>query len=483
MREKQCLPESYRRARIVATIGPASKDPEIIKSLISAGVNCFRINFSHGNGKSLQPYIDSIRTAEEESGVPVAILADIQGPKIRVGKLPDEGVLLTPGENIIFTVDSAHENNFEKKIFTPYHQLIQDLQPGSRILLADGTIELRVEDVKEKDVICHVIIGGRLYSNKGINLPDTRLSVETLTAKDREDLQFVSVSDIDLVAISFVRTAYDIVRARTLLGDGSIPVIAKLERPEALENLEEILEVSDGVMVARGDLGVEVEFYRVPLLQKRILQRASHRGKWAIVATQMLGSMVRNSRPSRAEVTDVANAVMEGADAVMLSEETATGDYPVESVDAMARIATDAACYRDNTLNGFEKDIVSFSAAAAGAAVSAAESLNAVAIVALAGSGTTALLLSKWRPEIPILALSSSKSTLRRLGILRGVIPVKINGKPDMEAQLKIVDDKLVEMQFARQGDRVIVTAAIPLGEKKETNTIRFHTVRQAGNR
>ena len=470
----------YKKTRIIATVGPASSNVETIRSLIRAGADCFRVNFSHGDGPGLQPLMDMIRQAEKEEGVFVPILADIQGPKIRVGKMPREGVQLVEGKEILLTTKEEIEGT-EEKIYTPYRRLSQDVSPGARILLADGTIELRAEEVLDEEVRCRILIGGRLTSNKGINLPDSRLSVDTLTEKDRRDLEYISKSDIDLVAISFVRSAHDIIRAQTLIDNPRIPVVAKLERPEALEHLNDILEVSDGVMVARGDLGVEMEFDQVPTLQKQILHRAALRGKWTVVATQMLGSMVMNSRPTRAEVSDVAYAVIDGADAVMLSEETAMGNHPVKAVEAMARIVRTAAAVTPPPTERFEDDIVSFAAAAAGAAVSAAERLRASAIIALAGSGTTALLLSKWHPKIPIISLSSAVDSCRRNNILRGVISFQIEGRWDMEEQLACADARLIERGLARSGDVVIVVAAIPLGEKKETNTIRFHKVR--GNR
>ena len=470
--------KGFKKARIIATLGPASSDVETIRKLIRAGADCFRVNFSHGSGEDQMPLIQNIRKAEELEGEYIPILADIQGPKIRIGTLPKEGILLNAGQKFTITIrDIAGD---ESCVTTSYKSLPDDVAPGARILLADGSIELHAQEVTETDVVTVVTTGGRLFSNKGINLPHTHLSVETLTEKDRRDLEFISkCEDIDIVAISFVRSAYDIVRAQVLLGERDIPVMAKLERPEAMENLNEILEVADGVMVARGDLGVEMEFEKVPLMQKKILLRASLRGKWAVVATQMLGSMVLNNRPSRAEVSDVANAVIDGADTVMLSEESAIGNHPVRAVEVMARIINEASEAAPAPEHHFDADIVSFAAAAAGAAVSAAERLHAKAIVSLAGSGLTALLLSKWRATVPILSMSGRLATLRRLNVLRGVIPVFLNKKCDMEEQLAISDAYLLENNLANPGDPVIVVAAVPLGQKKETNTIRFHKVRR----
>lgn len=285
-----------------------------------------------------------------------------------------------------------------------------------------------------------------------------------------------------MVAVSFVRRAEDLHRARELLGDARIPVMAKLERPEALENIQGILKASDGIMIARGDLGVEVEFERVPFIQKEILREATMRGKWAVVATEMLRSMVRANRPSRAEVTDVANAVLDGADAVMLSEETAVGSHPALVVEAMLRITGEAARAQRIERPSFEEDMISFSAGAAGAAVSAAERLKACAVVALAGSNLTALLLSKWRSNVPIIALSSSEPTLRRLNVLRGVIPLPINDKAGMDRQIEAADAYLTQRAGANPGDTIVVVGAIPLGEGRETNSIRFHKIREPEN-
>ncbi|MCG8615077.1 MAG: pyruvate kinase, partial [Desulfobacterales bacterium] len=336
-------------------------------------------------------------------------------------------------------------------------------------------------EIDSLDVHCRVLNGGRLYSRKGINVPRTKLSVQTLTEKDIADLKYIADTDIDLVAISFVRSPEDIAQARGVIGKTRprVPVIAKLELPEVLENLDAIFDVSDGVMIARGDLAVEVPFERVPHLQKQILGHARARGKWAIVATQMLGSMVLNPRPTRAEVSDVANAMLDGADAMMLSEETAAGSQPKEAVEAMARIADETEKMLTPPLpEEVEVDAKTFAAGAAQAAVGAADRLHAKAIITLAGSGTTALAVSKWQPKMPIIALSAKASTLRRLNVLRGVVPVRLEGIMTMEEQLQVSDKFLVESGWAQPGDVTVAVAAIPLGSSKDTNTLRFHHVR-----
>lgn len=469
--------DALKYTKIIATLGPASASVEAIRGLIVAGADCFRLNFSHGDGPKLQPLIDNARAAARAEQRHITILADVQGPKLRIGRLPSQGVLLHEGEP--FAITRASDMGDESRVHSPYEWLAKDLEPGARVLFADGAIELTVERIEGADVRCRVISGGRLYSNKGLNLPGRRLTVETLTEKDRRDLAFIADADIDIVAISFVRSPADLDEARALVGKRRVPVMAKLERPEALERLDAILDASDGVMVARGDLGVEMPFEQVPVLQKRILGSAARRGKWAVVATQMLGSMATSPRPTRAEASDVVNAVLDGADAVMLSEETAVGDHPRRAVEAMAALTCagerHAPGRTDDTLDA---ELISFSQGAAGAAVAAAERIRARALVTLAGSGKTALALSKQRPELPIVALGSWEPTLNRLNVLRGVVPVAIDNRKELEEQLVAADRHLIEAGWAQAGDTIIVAAAMPLGERKETNTIRFHKVR-----
>jgi pyruvate kinase len=471
---------SFNKSKIIATLGPATNTVERIRSLIRAGADCFRINFSHGDGPALEPLIKAVREAERLEQAAVPILADVQGPKLRVGKMPAEGVTLLEGAPFVLTQREIEGNDHEAH--SPYEYLAQDILPGARVLLADGTIELVADRVDGPDVHCRVVTGGRLYSNKGLNLPGSRLSVDALTEKDKRDLAYIREADVDIVAISFVRTARDVLSARALLEGKKVTLIAKLERPEALDNVDEILDAADGLMVARGDLGVEMPFEKVPTAQRMILTAATKRAKWAVVATQMLGSMVLNRRPSRAEVTDVATAVLDGADAVMLSEETATGKHPIEAVEAMVRIAREAESQLTPDAAGrASPDLSSFAAGAAGAAVGAARTLGAKAIVAIAGSGLTALLVSKWRPSVPTVALSTNTSTLRRINGLWGTVAVRIDDVLDMEKQLELADRFLLDEGWARPGDTVVVVASLPLGQPKETNAIRFHRVREPG--
>jgi len=407
-------------------------------------------------------------------------LADIQGPKLRVGKLPTDGITLHEGAPFMITAREVEGN--QQQVHSPYEGLARDVVAGTTILLSDGNIELRVDRVDGGDVHTRVVTPGRLFSNKGLNLPGRPVSIATLTAKDEADLKYAARAEIDLIAISFVRSAEDIQRARSILGNTKTPVMAKLERPEALQALDSILLASDGVMVARGDLGVEMPFERVPVLQKQILQRASALGKWAVVATQMLGSMVIARRPTRAEASDVATAVFDGADAVMLSEESATGANPALAVQAMASVTRQAEEYEHSSVRVArgEEDL-SFAGGVASAAVSSADSVRAKAIVTLAGSGLTALHISKRRPHVPIIALGSYEPTLRRTNVLRGVVPVHVDDRSEMNPQLQVADEFLRSSGIAVPGDVVVMAAAVPLGQNREPNLIRFHRVRPAG--
>lgn len=469
-------PTQPKYTKIIATLGPATREVDDLRALIRAGADCFRLNFSHAGPEQMQGVIERARAASEAESWPITLLADIQGPKIRIGEMPEDGVDLKNGAH--FTITEEEVEGSSSIVHTPYPYLVKDLSVGARVLIADGTIELRVIGKEGREVHTEVIAGGRLRSRKGLNLPDQELSIATLTDKDAVDLAFCAKADIDIVAISFVRRKEDLDRARELLGGARTPVMAKLERPEALKNLDSILDASDGVMVARGDLGVELPFERVPVMQKQILKRAAQRGKWAVVATQMLSSMVDNRRPTRAEASDVVNAVLDGTDAVMLSEESAVGKYPIEAVSALASLTREGESLCRPALPQATGEVASFAAGAAGAAVAAAEQMNARAIVTLAGSGLSALLVSKWRPRIPIIALSSYRPSLQRLNVLRGTIPVPIEDATSFEQQLLAADKYLLDTGYAEVGDVLVVAAAVPLGKGKETNTIRFHRVR-----
>jgi pyruvate kinase len=419
-----------RRTKIVATLGPASYDRKVVERLIQSGTDVIRLNFSHGTKEQHQKGLETVREVSKRLGRAVACLQDLSGPKIRTGTISDkEGVLLEDGASFTLTTEKSVGN--AERVSTSYSLLPQDVGPGKRILLDDGLIELEVEEISGGDVRTRVVSGGRLKSKKGINLPGVSLSIPSLTKKDREDMDFGLSLDVDFVAQSFVRSRSDVEELRAYLtqrGRPDLPVIAKIEKPDAVGNLPSILNVADGVMVARGDLGVELPTEQIPTLQKEIIRAANERGRVVITATQMLESMVEQPRPTRAEATDVANAILDGTDALMLSAETAIGNYPVESVATMARIAE----YTERRL-GPRRRRSDFAAlegspvarAVAVAACRAAEQLDARYVVAFTESGSTARLVSYCRPASTILAFTPHERVYRQLALTWGATPMK----------------------------------------------------------
>ena len=464
-----------RRTKIVCTIGPASTG-EIFPELVAAGLNVARLNFSHGTKDEHQARIDLIRSASRESGTPVAILQDLAGPKIRIGDISPEPVELVPGQNFFLTTRPLVGNEKGCSVNTP--EVIAVAPVGATVLLADGALELEVLEESADTLTCRVVVGGPLSSHKGLNLPGVSLPISALTAKDREDLDFGLAHGVDLVALSFVRTAADVRELKEIIAGRGLdtPVIAKIEKPEAVDRIKEILEVADGIMVARGDLGVEIPLKQVPMVQKFLIAEANRVGKPVITATQMLASMVNNPRPTRAEVTDVANAILDGTDAVMLSEETAVGHYPVEAVrflDGIAR-TTEAKFPFDAWLHHSSKvlsdaisDAISF------AACELARDLDAKAILASTASGTTARLLSRFRPAEPIIAVTTREDTKRRLCLVWGVLPLLIEGLTSVDEMLDAVKTEAVERGYLSKGDRLVITAGTTLGTRGATNLIK----------
>jgi pyruvate kinase len=464
-----------RRTKIVCTIGPASTG-EIFPELLAAGLNVARLNFSHGTRAEHQVRIDMIRSASQKSGATVAILQDLAGPKIRVGDINPEPVQLIPGQT--FTLTSRVRTGGQDGCSVNTPEVIEAVPVGATVLLADGALELEVLDKDPDTLKCRVVVGGPLSSHKGLNLPGVALPISALTAKDRDDLEFGLSQGVDLVALSFVRSARDVVELKEIIAARGLdtPVIAKIEKPQAVEHIEEILAVADGIMVARGDLGVETPLKQVPMVQKFLIAAANRVGKPVITATQMLASMVNSPRPTRAEVTDVANAILDGTDAVMLSEETAVGQYPVEAVrflDGIAR-TTEAQFPFDNWLHHRSKvlsdaisDAISF------AACELARDLEAKAILASTASGTTARLLSRFRPSVPIIALTTREDTIRRLCLVWGVVPLLIDGLASVDEMLEVVKIEAIEQGHLVSGDRLVITAGTPLGTRGATNLIK----------
>ena len=460
------------RTKIVCTIGPASNSPQVIDKLIRAGMSVARLNFSHGSHQDHAAMVGLIREASKQAGRPIAILQDLCGPKIRVGELPEEGVSLSSGQELILTTQlNKGQTN---KVPVSYGDLPSQVKTGDRILLADGLMELVVEKTSAKEIQCRVVTGGVLTSHKGVNLPTSTLNVPALTEKDRRDLLFGLEMGVDYVALSFVRSASDLHAIKKIIhrNNKQTPVIAKFEKHEAIEHLDAILAASDGVMVARGDLGVEIPLENVPNIQKRLVQRANALGKPVIIATQMLRSMVDSPRPTRAEAADVANAVLDGADAIMLSEETASGQHPVEAVTYMARIAKSAetefphARYMRPLSRQATAEAVAYSACVL------AQQLSASAIVATTRSGSTAFQIARYRPAQPIAALTPDEATARKLALYWGCSPFFMPIVEDTDAMIEKAADFTLQQGHARKGDKLVITAGRPIWEKGTTNLL-----------
>ncbi|MBM3804483.1 MAG: pyruvate kinase [Acidimicrobiia bacterium] len=473
-----------RKTKIVATIGPASRTPEKLHALLEAGVDLFRLNMSHGDQAGHQQVIDSIRDLSAHRPGASAILADLQGPKIRLGTFRGgEPVQLEAGQRFVLT-NSEMEGTREAASIS-YKALPEEVRAGERILVDDGLIELRVESVTPTEVVTRVAFGGFLKDRKGVNFPDSQLSVPAVTEKDRSDIAFAVRNQLDYLALSFVRQADDVNKAREMVRSldnqqRSIPIIAKIEKPQALEDIDQILAAADGIMVARGDLGVEVAAERVPLIQKDLIAAAIKAAKPVITATQMLESMTHNPHPTRAEASDVANAILDGTDAVMLSAETASGQFPVEAVCTMNRIAewTEASSkssrfQEDRRATGY---LPTFAHSVCRAAISAAHQLGAKTIVVFTESGATASILSSLRPNPMILAFTPRKEVYRRLSLLRGVVPVTMDYVADSDTLIRAADRILIQQQLATRLETVVIVAGV-MNVGGATNMMKIHRV------
>ena len=473
-----------RRTKIVATLGPVSSTRETIGALLDEGADVFRLNFSHGELDGHEANIRLIREAAAERERQVPIIGDLQGPKIRTGRLPSGRPLdLRPGEPL--RLAAAGEAG-AGVVVIDYPRLARDVHPGDRILLADGTIELRMTGVDGADVICEIVAGGELGERKGVNVPGTTLDLPSITEKDERDLQFALSRQLDYIALSFVRRAADLLRARETIEShkGRAQLVAKIEKPQALDDLDAILEATDAVMVARGDLGVELSPWRVPAEQKRIIAEAARRRKPVITATQMLESMMLRPSPTRAEASDVANAVLDGTDAVMLSGETAVGKYPVESVTMMSRIVDSAEPMllgREMAVPGLgsSKDLISDGVAES--AVRISERLGACGIVVYTESGLTARLVSKHRPRCRVIGLSRHESVCRSMGLYWGVDALRVDGVQDVDQLVGVVDSLLPRTGRAKSGDLICLTAGTPFHVRGKTDLIKLHTVSESG--
>ncbi|MGF1497466.1 MAG: pyruvate kinase [Elainellaceae cyanobacterium] len=465
------------RTKIVATIGPASDSPERLRQMMRAGMNVARLNFSHGSYADHADRIQRLRTVSEELDLPLMLLQDLQGPKIRVGDLPDEGMALTEGDSLTLMPVAEYQDQ-PNTVSIDYPYVAEEAQPGTQVLLDDGLLELSVQEVKGNAVICKVVEGGLLKSHKGVNFPDLNLRLPSMTEKDKRDLDFGVEQGVDLISLSFVRRPEDIQALKALLQEkgADIPVLAKLEKPQAIANLEAIVDECDAIMVARGDLGVEMSPEKVPLIQKRIIHLCNQKGIPVITATQMLDSMIHNPRPTRAEASDVANAIVDGTDAVMLSGESAVGDYPVDAVKMLARIAAEV----EPSLQ-----FVNYPPNRIGDAEAISEALHAIddtlelqCIVALTESGYTAELASEERPRAAIVAYTPNPDVYHRLSLNWGVRPVlKQLPEASLEEVLPQIEADLLQRNFADPGDKILIMGGLPMRHSGSTNFLKIHTV------
>lgn len=468
-----------RHAKIVCTLGPASDSAEVLEEMMRAGMNVARLNFSHGTYEDHRRNFELVRQLSKDLNHPVAILQDLQGPKIRVGTFEEGSIQLHRGDHFTITTDDVVGT--QEIVSTTYAELHEDVDAGDILLLDDGLLRLRVVEVAGTQVHTLVEVGGILKNNKGINLPTAAVSAPSLTEKDKEDLAFGMELGVDYVALSFVRSALDIHQLRSHMPGSlaeQIKIISKIEKPEAIEELDAIIAVSDGIMIARGDLGVELPPQKVPMLQKMAIDKANEMGRLTITATQMLESMTENFRPTRAEASDVANAILDGTDAVMLSGETAAGRYPVEAVRMMSDIIKEVEqnrAYLAQKQPAFIQNLRTFPNAVARAAAIAAKELPVTAIVVLTNSGSTARLIKTYRPDKTIIACTPDDRVYRQMALYWGVEPYNIQLMHSTDKMLQAVEKLMREQRGAAPGDEVIVVMGSPAGGQSETNLIKFH--------
>ena len=470
-----------RKTKIVCTMGPSTDKPGILRQLMENGMNVARFNFSHGDYEEHKGRFDKVRALSKELDLPIACMLDTKGPEIRLGEFKNGVEKLTTGQK--FTLTSRSVEGTNEICSVTYKELPHDVKPGGRIMLDDGLIELQVQKVSDKEIQCVVLNGGPISDHKGVNVPNVELSMPYLSDKDRDDIKFGIEAGFDFIAASFTRCAQDILQIREILeenGCNTIKIIAKIENAQGVNNIDEILRVSDGIMIARGDMGVEIPLEDVPIIQKMIIQRVYNSGKYVITATQMLDSMMNHPRPTRAEATDVANAIYDGTSVIMLSGETAAGKYPVESVKTMARIAErteEDINYRrrfreyDSAQN---RDVTN---AISHATCSAAYDLEASAIITVTQSGQTARMISKYRPQMPIIGCTTQMATYRHLSMSWGVMPVLCEEQNTEDALFKHAMARSKECGFVKDGDLVVITAGVPLGIPGTTNLLKVQTV------
>ncbi|MEX2479151.1 MAG: pyruvate kinase [Gracilimonas sp.] len=471
-----------RRTKIVCTIGPSCNTQEKIEDLLLHGMNVARVNFSHGTHADHAQVIKNIRKAAKKYKYSIPVLMDLQGPKIRVGQMKDGGQNLETGSVVKITAEEVEGTS--EVIPIDYKSLIHEAEPGNSILLDDGLLEFKVTEKYPDSLQAKVVTGGELKSRKGVNLPNVRISIPSMTEKDIEDLAFGIKQDVDYIALSFVRTAKDVrdIISRIRAAGSQAGVIAKIEKPEALDVIDEIIEEADGIMVARGDLGIEIPTEQVPVVQKMIIEKCRVAGKPVITATQMLDSMIYNPRPTRAESSDVANAVLDGTDAVMLSGETAAGAYPMEAVNVMDRICRSIEDNRPQLYNSLgyrkpewkEKQVIE---SLAYSCVTIAENVEAKAISTITHSGNTARRIAKFRPKVPIVAFTENQKVRRQLNLIWGVYSVRLDELFDTDQSVKMMEDYLQDNGMVRTGDRIIVATGMPIAKRGRTNMIKVSTI------
>lgn len=477
-----------RLAKIVGTLGPSCDDEAILRKIILAGLDVARLNFSHGTHEDHEKRISLLRKLSDELGKPVSILIDLQGPKLRIGILPNDGIVLEAGQLVALRSSESQSQLADNVQFIPFEvpELHKALNPGNHILLDDGNLEFEVISIDGKTILAKVILGGKLSSHKGVNLPGANLDIPVLTEKDLIDLDFALTKSIDAVAISFVKDEHDIQLVRQTIIDlapnkADIPIIAKIERPEAVRNLEKIIKFTDGVMVARGDMGVEMSPADVPVAQKEIIRSANRHGKIVITATQMLDSMIKNPRPTRAEAADIANAIFDGTDAVMLSGETAAGNYPLESVQMMDSIIREAEKHMVEWahLDSYQEDGNSDdSISITRAAKELAQDRDVSAIIVFTQSGRTAQWMSKAKPCVPIFAFTPIEKTYFKLGLLWGVTPLLVPHADTLETMIKHVETAISTSSTLKPGEQVIVISGFPVGEFRKPNLALLYTLK-----
>ncbi len=470
-----------RKTKIVCTLGPATDNEEVLRQMMLEGMNVARCNFSHATYDEHKKRMDMIKKLRKEVGQPVAILLDTKGPEVRVKNFKDGRVTLEEGQ--LFTLTADEVEGTKDKVSVTYNRLYEDLEVGMRVLIDDGLIEMTVEQVDRTNIVCRVINGGVVSNHKGVNVPDVDLSMPYISDKDREDILFGISQDVDFIAASFVQKKEDILQLRRLLeknGGSDIKIIAKIENAQGVTNIDDIIEVSDGIMVARGDMGVEIPYEEVPVIQKKIIKKVYRTGKQVITATQMLESMIKNPRPTRAETTDVANAVYDGTSAIMLSGETAAGAYPVEAVKTMVRIAERTeqdVDYRKRFYQNARETDADITNAICHASCTTALDLNAKAIVTVTKSGTSARMLSKYRPESDIISCATTEKVCRQLSLTWGVTPIVIKEEKEVFHLFDKAIQAAVKMKLLEAGDLTVITSGVPIGVSGTTNMMKVQVV------